>query len=1426
MIGALPHRIEKLSTASVPANITEPLSWSRRLATAAALLVVALGTTATIGWSIEHPGLIQILPVLPPMTRNTAACFMLSGLALAVLSLDRRRWIAVVAAALVAIVGVLRLVEVAFRVDTGVNEILGPSYINTGLVVRGGMAPGTAICFTLGALALMSTPSVPNVRSALLLGLNGSIVAAFGIAATVGFFGGVALAALHTAVGFLLLGSGLLALGWRVPSDPTPTPRWLPLTVAVGVIAGIFGLWRALTVGGYAAFDLLPVIVLIVGALVAPIFALTVHLAQRGYAQAATLRRNEVELRQIAENIPALVSLHSPTGKVELINRRILDFTGKTMEELQQWSATDLVHPDDLARAIQQSKDGIASGKPYEIIYRMRRHDGVYRWFEAFHTPLREADGRLYRWCVSVNDIDDRKRVEDMLRNSERAWRSVVDGMPGLTATLAPDGAVEAVNRPIIEYTGLQLDELRQWGTNGTVHPDDMPNVGEVFARSIASETPYYIEQRLRRFDGVYRWFSNRGVPAHDVDGRLERWYVLLVDIDERKRAEDALRESERRSRQIVDSIPGLVAVTSAAGELELVNPQMIDYFGGSFEDQKRWQTSGGTTHPDDHARVVEDFSSAIKSGLPFNLEFRARRRDGSYRWMDSRARPLKDADGRIVNWFHLLIDVDDRKRAEDALRESERKSREIIDTIPAMVAVLTPDGYVERVNERLIDFFGKTREELSQWGNPSLVHPNDVQGAIEKYTRTVATGQSNQIEVRVRRFDGVYRWVESRMFPLRGADGNIINWYNLLVDIHDRRRAEDALRETEEQLRLIVSTIPGFVAVFAANGDPEELNEQFVAYLGQTVEEFAAWPTNGSVHPDDLERHVGILDRSLASGDPMDFETRLRRHDGVYRWFQLRGHAARDADGRIVRWYCLMTDIDDRKRAEDAVSASERNLQQTIDTIPAFAWSSRPDGQADFLNQHYLDFVGLPPEQLLGAGWASRLHPDDLPGLLAIWQDMLETGQPGEAEARLQRHDGEYRWLLFRTNPLRNESGEIVKWYGINTDIEDRKRAEAELRRSHDSFAAAQRLSKTGNFTADVVVDEHIWSDEMYRIFEIEIGKKISVQDVRGVLHPEDLPTFDAGFQRSAAEGVDFDQVFRIVTPVGGLKHLHAKARVFEKVENRPVFVGAIRDVTESRLAEEALNTTRSELAYVARVTALSTLSASIAHEVNQPLSGIITNASTGLRMLATDPPNIEGARETARRTIRDGNRAAEVITRLRALFSNKMAATERVDLNEATRDVIALSRAELQRKGIELAFNPTGDLPVVTGDRVQLQQVILNLLLNACDALDGVKDRQRRITITTGLDEDDDVRLTVRDTGTGISPAVADRLFDAFYTTKESGMGIGLSVSRSIIERHQGRIWASVNEPPGASFSFALPRNAGTDTGNAGTESPVSGT
>jgi len=339
------------------------------------------------------------------------------------------------------------------------------------------------------------------------------------------------------------------------------------------------------------------------------------------------------------------------------------------------------------------------------------------------------------------------------------------------------------------------------------------------------------------------------------------------------------------------------------------------------------------------------------------------------------------------------------------------------------------------------------------------------------------------------------------------------------------------------------------------------------------------------------------------------------------------------------------------------------------------------------------------------------------------------------------------------------------------------------------------------------VATGEIRWSEQLYRIYEVEIGAPVTLDVIRARVHPEDLTLLEKMVEQARDGMNDLEWQYRLLMPDRSIKYLHTVAHATRDQDGQLEYIAAVQDVTARRVSEEALAKARSDLAKVARVTSLGVLTASIAHEVNQPLSGIITNAGTCLRMLDASPPNLEGARETARRTIRDGNRASDVITRLRALFSTEEFTLELLDLNEVTQEVIALSLSDLQRNRVALQSELAEDLPAITGDRIQLQQVILNLLRNASDAMVDVHDRPRQLLVRTEREDGDRVRVSVRDAGVGVAPRSMNKLFDAFYTTKSGGMGIVLSVSLSIIEGHQGLLLAESNDVPGATFSFSIP-------------------
>ncbi len=371
------------------------------------------------------------------------------------------------------------------------------------------------------------------------------------------------------------------------------------------------------------------------------------------------------------------------------------------------------------------------------------------------------------------------------------------------------------------------------------------------------------------------------------------------------------------------------------------------------------------------------------------------------------------------------------------------------------------------------------------------------------------------------------------------------------------------------------------------------------------------------------------------------------------------------------------------------------------------------------------------------------------------------------------------------------------------------RARSDAALERSEALLAEVERVTSTGSFSWRPASDELACSDQLCRMFGFDRNIRVTLDLLGSRLHPEDLPSLHKAIERARHCGEEISNDHRLLMPDNSVRRLHMAAHPVRDQDGSVEYIGAIQDVTRQHLSEEALNRANSELTHVARVLSLGALAASIAHEINQPLTGIITNAGTCLRMLSADLPDVEGAREAARRTVRDGRRASEVIDRLRLLFAKKATQTEVVDLNDAAREVIALSLSDLQRNRVAVRLDLACDLPPVEGDRVQLQQVILNLLHNARDAMAGVETSTKQLVVRSECDEGDRVKLSVRDAGTGLEPQILDRLFQPLCTTKSDGMGIGLFVSRSIVESHRGWIDAKQNVGPGATFSFSLPRS-----------------
>jgi PAS domain S-box-containing protein len=632
--------------------------------------------------------------------------------------------------------------------------------------------------------------------------------------------------------------------------------------------------------------------------------------------------------------------------------------------------------------------------------------------------------------------------------------------------------------------------------------------------------------------------------------------------------------------------------------------------------------------------------------------------------------------------------------------------------------------------------------------------------------------------------------------------------------------RLFNELQEREARIRRLVDSNIIGIFIGDSRGRIIEANDAFLEMLGYGHDDVTSgrmrWtkltPTEWVPADEDALAQLSL------TGTCRPYEKEYCRKDGS-RVPVLVGGAffERKADEGVV----FVIDMRDRKHAEEALRESERSARSALDGIGGLVAIMTPNGEVETVNRQCVEYFGRPVEEQRDWVTTDMVHPEDLPQMLENFKRAIASEIAYHFEQRLRRFDGEYRWFETRGGAVRDDTGSIVRWYVLLTDIEDRKRAEDRLRRSEAYLAEAQRLSHSGvsAYTETAIL---YGSEETYRIWGFDSAQGVpSLEAVIQRIHPDDRGRMLAQVRSAVSEKRDYSIAYRIVLPDGTTKQLEVIGRpAFSATGELVEIVTTQIDVTERKRAEEALRAVEAEareseqryreaqleLEHANRVATMGQLTASITHEVNQPITAAVTYALAARRWLNAQPPNFHEADDALSLIVKEGNRAGEVVGRIRALIKKAPARKDAVAINDAVLEVIALTRTEGTNKRVSVRTQLAEGLPSVLGDRVQLQQVLLNLILNAIEAMRDTGEKKRELLICSRNDPEG-VAVEVRDSGPGFAPEDIDRVFEAFYTTKPGGLGLGLSICRSIIESHNGRIWASPNVPRGAVFGFTAP-------------------
>jgi PAS domain S-box-containing protein len=495
-----------------------------------------------------------------------------------------------------------------------------------------------------------------------------------------------------------------------------------------------------------------------------------------------------------------------------------------------------------------------------------------------------------------------------------------------------------------------------------------------------------------------------------------------------------------------------------------------------------------------------------------------------------------------------------------------------------------------------------------------------------------------------------------------------------------------------------------------------------------------------------------------------------------------------------------------------DESSISDRQLRAVVDTIPGLVWLARADGAAEYLNRRWLEYTGLSQSQAARWGWVAAIHPEDLDRLTTYWRSVFQSGVRGEIEARLRRFDGDYRWFMFSVEPLHDPSGAVVGWCGTNLDITEQWQTRTALERANRALEASEQQLKLIVET----IPGFVWCASLdgrltyvnQRLFGY-IGAP--AEDLWGqgwadFVHPDDRATALERWARSVATGAPLANQYRLRRFDGVYRWFHVPGQLGRDSDGSPtLWYGLLIDIDDRKSTEDALRRTETQLTRAAQTATVGELAAAIAHEVNQPLSAVVANAHACVRWLSAQPPNLLMAQQAAERIVRDGKDAGEVVRRVRALFKRAAPETVRVDINDVVGDVLNLLGRDAARRRVSLEHHLEGDLPFIIGDRVQLQHLLFNLFVNALEAMESIGDHAKMLCVTSRRDGPEALVVEIRDTGIGF--AEPERAFEPFFSTKPNGMGMGLSICRSIVEAHQGVVWVAPVDEPGTTLCVRLP-------------------
>jgi PAS domain S-box-containing protein len=973
------------------------------------------------------------------------------------------------------------------------------------------------------------------------------------------------------------------------------------------------------------------------------------------------------------------------------------------------------------------------------------------------------------------------------------------------------------------------------------IHPEDQGRMREIRDRATQNGMDLDVEHRILLPDGAIKYLHAVAHAGRDSSGNLE-YMGVVTDITERKRADE---ERQALSRKLEESNARLEEAERVAhlgywiwnletNRVVFSNETCRIYGIKPQEDSIDIAAIRELIHPEDRGYVFENAERAVRDGVHIETEHRLIRSSGEIRIVCSRGALTRDASARPYEMFGTCQDITERKQAEEELQVLYRDLQESKASLEEAQRVAHVGSWVWDFEKNHVTYsdeyfriFGLAPRKgpIDIATVREMIHPDDREHVFRIAEEAILSGESAECEHRILRPSGEIRIVHSRGDLKKDSSGRPYQMFGVSQDTTERKRAEEEREALSRNLQESRSWLEEAQRVAHIGYWVWDLETNRLIWSEETYRIFGLTPKEDlidlamlreMVHPDDREYVFQRAEDSIRSGARVDCEHRLFRPSGEMRVVHSLGDLRKDSSGRPYQMFGTTQDITERKRAEQALQRSQFYLSEGERLAHMGSWASKDLGirWTDDLDIYWSDEVykifGFDPKngtpqlpQFLAA-----IHPQDRPSLTEAMKKMHEQHCECDVTNRIVRPDGEIRYVRCVGVPV-VEDGVFQGFHGTTMDVTEHELLTQELRRQQAYLTEAQSLTHSGSWACNLVTREIFHSsDENARIYGFDPSQgPIPFDSYYSTILPEDERVIRAQLENAISAGSDYDVEFRVRRTDGAVRFLRGIGH-HNPSQEIGEYVGITMDITDRKRAEEErerLRQLEADLAHINRVNMMGELAAALAHEIKQPIAASITSANALLRWLAHNPPDLKRARAAAARIEQDGNRAADVINSLQSFYRTGTPAERHiVDVKEIIGEMTVLLRGEADRHSITIHPEFEADTPKTLANRVQLQQVFMNLMLNAIEAM---KDTGGELTIRSRVNPEGCLIVSISDSGVGLPVESAERIFDPFHTTKSRGTGMGLTITRSIVESYGGRVWATANQGAGATFHFILP-------------------